>query len=145
MVKSLQLCLSVSHSSPYHPQMLTQCLISNWRLDEWMSEALRILVIMYEQLLGKCSRDGGMSVWRMMARHQTPVLLVTHFDEATVLSIDLMSTRWSHPLLWRQWDGAFLFLRWMMLAAHTSANVHCVDGMWWPCSVVTFIFMSCEN
>lgn len=64
-----------------------------------MSEALRILVIMYEQFLGKCSGDGGVNVWRMMARHRTPVLLVTHFDEATVLSIDLMSTRWSHPLL----------------------------------------------
>lgn len=38
MVKSLQLCLSMSDSSPYHPQMLTQWLISNWRMDGWMNE-----------------------------------------------------------------------------------------------------------
>lgn len=35
----------------------------------------------------------------MMARHRASVLLVTHFDEAAALSIDLMSAGWNHALL----------------------------------------------
>lgn len=53
MVKSFASVL-VSDASSYHPQMLTQHLISNWTMEEWMNEVIRILKI-YEQFLGKCS------------------------------------------------------------------------------------------